>query len=610
MDLLLLFSQALARLVLLAVTALAAGSLLAPSGSPDGTPDGERRPGWGFLLALGLAMLGQAFLLLGFLGLLRLGPVLGVVAGVLMTAAWRHRGRLGSLAAAAAGGFKSPVGIGALVLGLPVFVLTLYPPIGFDQTLYHLPFSRAFVRTGALPFLPELRFPVFPQLVEVLQAGVWIVADEIATQLVGFLALVALVALLFEWTRSKVDEEAGFFAGALLVGSPCVVYLATCGYLEPVLALFISGALYAAEKSRENAEVGGRYELFWALAAGFLVGSAAASKYHGLFFLAMTPLFLLRQEAWPARSRRLAFFALAALLAAGPSFARILVFTGNPLFPFYTEIFGSGPWTEESLMPRGGQRLVRVSTLLWDLVFRRELAGHLPPYAPLFLLALPAAFLALRKPGEGRPDVRRPALVALLFLLISPTHGHYFSTIAPCWALVLAVVASPLWRHEPQGSLRRRLFLGLSLLVALGGPVYAVYRIDKLGLPPTGEEARGQFLASQLPLYRAIEKLNQEAPGETVFAAGPLAARMTSYLEGTLLGDINGVDSVVRVGIRAQELGSVAAALDEIGSRWLLLDDDGGLFLRLAGQDARLELFYQDRHATIFRVRQTADLAP
>lgn len=603
MDLLLLTSQLGIVLAALTGAALAAGMLVKP-GTPTGPPS---LLDLGMTLALGLAVLGQGLLLLGFLGILRLEPVLGLLAALPILAFWRHRQRCVDAATSFWTFGKSPLGIGSFVLLLPVFVLALYPPIGFDQTLYHLPFSRAFVRTGALPFLPELRFPVFPQLVEVLQAGVWIVADEIATQVVGFLALLALLALVFGWAREKAGREAGYFASALLIGSPCVVYLATCGYLEPVLALFVTGALYAAEKSRENAEVGELHELYWALAAGFLAGSAAASKYHGLFFLAMAPLFLLRRESWPARLRRLSLFALAGLFAAGPSYARIVALTGNPLFPFYPEFFGSGPFTEESLMPRGGQRLERVTTLMWDLVFRRELVGHLPPYTPFFLLALPAAFLALRKRREGEPELWRPALVALLFLLISPTHGHYFSTIAPCWALVLAGMAAPLWREAPS---RRRLVVAASLLIVLGGPAYAVYRIGQLGLPPTSAEERSQFLAQQLPLYRAIATLNREAPGETVFAAGPLTARMTSYLDGILLGDINGVDSVVRVAIRSQELGSVAAALAEIDSGWLLLDVDGELFLRLAQQDDHLELFYQDPHATIFRVRPPSAAAP
>ncbi len=63
---------------------------------------------------------------------------------------------------------------------------------------------------------------------------------------------------------------------------------------------------------------------------------------------------------------------------------------------------------------------------------------------------------------------------------------------------------------------------------------------------------------------------------------------MTSYYEGILLGDVNGIDSVARVGRRAFELGGLAAALDEIGAAWLLVDARETEWLALAERDPRL----------------------
>ena len=35
--------------------------------------------------------------------------------------------------------------------------------------MYHLPFARAFAASGGLPFLPALRYPMFPPLAEVVK---------------------------------------------------------------------------------------------------------------------------------------------------------------------------------------------------------------------------------------------------------------------------------------------------------------------------------------------------------------------------------------------------------------------------------------------------------
>lgn len=582
-----LAAYASAHLLLLAALAAAvwAAGAVATRGLFLRPPGEESQLPAAFRLALGFALFCQLLLLLGFLGWLRLLPVLLLIAS-LLALAWRSLPiRADTLRRLPGKGWQRLL---PPVLGLPVFLLTLYPPLGFDQTLYHLPFARAFVRSGGLPFLGELRFPVFPPLAEVLQASIWLLAGEIATQLAGLLALFAALGLLWTWTREKAGEEAGLFAAAMFFGSPCVVYLATCGYLEPILALLVLGALYAAEKGAAAESMA------WPLAAGFLAGSAAASKYHGLFFVAAAAALLLGPGGWRANLRRLALFGGAVLVAAGPSYCRIFFHSGSPLFPFYPEIFGSGPWTEEALLPRGGERWKRVGTLIWDLIFRRELVGWLPPYSPVFLLALPAAFWAL-----SRPELRRLALVVFCFLLISPTHGHYFTIVAPLWALLLAAALA---RSIGEGP-RRRWLAAAAVVMAFGGPAYSIYRIGLLGPPPATAEGRERLLTEQLPAYPAIVFLNHEAPGQTVWAAGPAMARMTSYYGGILLGDVNGADSVDRVGRRALELGSLGAAIEEVGAGWLLVEGGEPAWQKLADADPRLEKVFPGDGATVWRLR-------
>ncbi|HEV7517719.1 MAG TPA: hypothetical protein VGR07_15575, partial [Thermoanaerobaculia bacterium] len=164
----------LLALVLLAGTAWVLGRLLLGSLPLASGWEKVGLPG-----ALGIAGLAHLAFLLGLAhGLSR--PALLLVLAAIHAAGWR-RGIWGDLPRRAAplltqgGGTRPRVAVaalGALLLGLPLFVLALYPPTAFDATLYHLPDARAFARAGALPFLQELRFPVFPQLDEALFAAV------------------------------------------------------------------------------------------------------------------------------------------------------------------------------------------------------------------------------------------------------------------------------------------------------------------------------------------------------------------------------------------------------------------------------------------------------
>jgi hypothetical protein len=97
--------------------------------------------------------------------------------------------------------------------------------------------------------------------------------------------------------------------------------------------------------------------------------------------------------------------------------------------------------------------------------------------------------------------------------------------------------------------------------------------------------------------------LNREAPGEPVFAAGPELARLTVFLDGKLLGDVNGTESVQRVAERTAELGSLAAALEETGARLLLLGAGETAWLAAAAADPRLESIFEDGGAAVYRLR-------
>jgi hypothetical protein len=250
-----------------------------------------------------------------------------------------------------------------------------YPPTGFDETTYHLPMARAFATSGGLPVLPSLRYPVFPALSEALAAGLWLLGGERATHAGSQLAVLATGALLFARGIEEGRREAGWLAAALYLGSPLAVYLGSAGYVEPLLALGATAALLCVERWRGSGAAG------WLMLAGLFAGSAAATKYLGVFalgYVAIDVLVAARRRPW-----QLASFAAVALLAAAPTYLRIWVLTGNPLFPFYPGLFGASAWSDEVLLgKRGTARLGAAATALWDAAFRRQRMGSMPPLSP------------------------------------------------------------------------------------------------------------------------------------------------------------------------------------------------------------------------------------
>jgi dolichyl-phosphate-mannose-protein mannosyltransferase len=586
--------------VLLAATAYVAGRTaclrLALAGAA------ER---WGVATALGLLLLAHLAFLLGLLGLLARGPLLAALAAVHLAGwrSWRELAAAGRRRWRQAPWRRVALGCGlALVALAPLFLLALYPPTGFDETLYHLPYARAFARSGGVPFLPALRFPVFPQLNELLFAGMLLLDDDVAAHLVQLLAVLATAAVLFAWGRSLRSPAAGWLAAALYLGGPIVVHLAGSAYVEPLLVLFVAAAFYAAERWRRPGSRG-----WLALAAAFAAG-AAEVKYLGLFFVAALVVVVAAAAPRGRRLGDLLFAAATALMVLVPTYGRILYHTGNPLFPFLTRLFGASPWIFVDLpSPPFGERLAALAALPWNVVFGRTVLGRQPPYSPVVLMLLP--LLAVAAARDGR--VRRPALVAaaytLLYLVVPGDSRYLLAALALLCAASGMALAGLLEGRVGPGPRRARLAAVLCAACFLPGWLYAGYRDVRQGPVPVTAAARDRYLAVRLPLYPALRFLNRtRGSGYTVYAVH--AENMVYFADGTLLGDWNGPASYHHVLPAAGDPAALHRKLRELGVDFLLVvrdRDPEGLAARLATPEAQalFRRFYEDGAAEVFELR-------
>ncbi len=516
-------------------------------------------------LCAGLLLLAQLGLALGLCGCLARGPVLAAFAALhlLGRRAWRElrsafdHAREGRAARAAALSGMPPVprpgrripppaAAAAAALGVTLaaaMLLALYPPLGFDATLYHLPFAKAFAATGRLPFLPALRFPVFPQLDEMLLALALLLGGELAAQLVMTLATLLTVALLVAWGRSAFGEAsgAGWLAAAALAGNPLVVYLAGSAYIDAGLALWVTAALYCLHRFRlgerrrrlqpaavhaaatapagaagaalaaggqGNAAAavagqespaptaagrdlpaasprltGRRDAVAWVVLAGAFAGGAAAGKYLGLFFVVAIGAIV----AWTDRRRALWFAAVAAAVMA-PWYGRIVYYTHNPVFPYFPQWFGHSPWDPLLFRPvlsagawasALGPHLLALVRLPWDLSFGWRSAGAVAPLSPAYLAALPLLAAALARDAR----IRRLLLLGVAFVFATlwlPREPRYVVAALPLLSMATGAALAPaLAAAAARARPAAGRWFGIALCVALLLPGW-LYGLDRL----------------------------------------------------------------------------------------------------------------------------------
>jgi hypothetical protein len=451
----------------------------------------------------------------------------------------------------------------------PLFAFALYPPIAFDETLYHMPFVRALAHDGALRFLPAVRFPVFPQIHELLCVPVLLLGGDVATHLVALAEVIVTAALLIVWAR-RYDVRAGRLAAALFLGSPLVIQLATITYVDAALALFVAAGFYALDRERF-------------LLAGFFLGTACSVKYLGWYFALAALIIVLVRTA--GRRREAVIFVIACAAAALPTTTWIVLHTGDPFFPFVrTSLWLLPP----SRVVSFGERIVGALRVIWDVTFARGRVSHQPPVTSLLIIMVAAVIAASIRDTRARWVALLCAGYVAVFAFL-PQDSRYLVPLLPLLSVVTAVVVARRWGKAASV---------IALLAVAPGVAYAGYRIALQGVPPVTSSQRSAWLSQRVPPYRALVR----AGSERVYVYG--GEQLKDYAGGELLGDFNGPFSYERILGDAHDTASIAQRLRRIDAHYFLVIKRSCTHLLPNGG---MILTYEDAVAQLWRVQPASE---
>jgi len=398
------------------------------------------------------------------------------------------------------------------------------------------------------------RLSKFPRFLGFNNTAVLPFGGDLATHLLSWLSMTATAALLVDWGQRRGASTAGHWAAALYVGSPLVAYLAGTAYVEPLLTLFATAALALLDAW------GRCRELRAILPAALLAGACASTKYHGLFVAAAVAAALawaaMREGQW--RQAALGGAVLAAVVAL--PYGRILLWTGNPLFPFLSSIFGASEWMQNPHEPVA-ERLVGWLRAPFDAVFVRGRVGGEPPISPAYLLALPLIVLV------GSRWSRAVLAMTALYAALLPLHVRYLMPLAPVLALAAASDAAG---DRRIAWLARGRWRGLvTVLLLLPSLVWAAHRLVRLGPLPASVEMRECFLAERVPGFDGLAFLNRAHGARyTVYAAH--AEHLHDYARGRFLGDWSGPHAFAKI-LGAPTSEALHARLSQAGAEYLLV---------------------------------------
>ena len=440
--------------------------------------------------------------------------------------------------------------IRALII-IPValaFVSSLAPPTAKDTLLYHFTVPKAFVAQSSNAFI-EGNIASFLALGTEMQS-VWAMllgnifstrAGEAAAGATTFLFFSLLLMAIYGWAREIGISRTWALLATLMVATvPSAYHVASSGYIDIALALFVTLAIYALTRWWKEPSVG------WGILIVIFLGAALSIKLTSVFvFAAFALVILFRGRKRPvakapdsdtaavANPGKIVAGGFAALLLAGviasPWYIRTWAATGSPVFPFYMSIWpgkAKGWDVERSNLFQamnsqyGGVDISKSNYLTApvkvSITAQPEQAENYDGVLGVaFLIGLPLLVWALWKfdlPVEVKIGAGVAAIM-YLFWLFSSEQIRYLLPIVP--VLAIAIAASVETISTKMNSLTRVAHCAFITAAICGLLTTFAWFCQKAPLRVVlGGETRDQYLTRNLDYYPYYQTINTETPAD------------------------------------------------------------------------------------------------
>lgn len=421
----------------------------------------------------------------------------------------------------------------------------LAPPIAKDTLLYHFAVPKAFVAQHGSTFISGNIASYLALGTEMHYVWAMLLGDlvspraaETAAGATGFLFFPLLLSAVARWAGEiGISRPLALAAAAVVAGIPTAYHVASSGYIDLSLALYVTLATYALTRWWKEQSWG------WAILIGIFLGAALSVKLTTIFVIAAFALLVLLRAreakdpsaiapgsdtAAASSAGRFLLTGFGALLLAGviasPWYIRTWAATGSPVFPFYMSIWpgkANGWDVERSNLFQGmnsqygGVDTDKINYLTAPVRLSVAAQPEQPAHydgvlGPAFLIGLPLLLWALWKFGLG-VEVKIIAGVAgvmYLFWLFSSEQLRYLLPIVPL--LAIAITASA---EKIGGGVAKVAKFSLIAVSLCGLLTTFAWFCQKAPLRVVlGGETRDQYLARNLDYYPYYQEINTNAP--------------------------------------------------------------------------------------------------
>ena len=404
------------------------------------------------------------------------------------------------------------------LLALLSIGLALTPAFSNDALVYHLAAPKAFLQTGKSINLPNNIYSFFPQQIEMLYLFSLALSSDSLAQLTGLGIVFLLLLGLWLYTRQNNAANFAWLTPLVFISTPTFFNTASSAYADLQATAYVFLAFYSWENgcNRKQPE--------WFLIMTLFVGAAIATKLTTVIILPLAFLGIALYGRTHKNSKQTAgqclMLVVGSLFILSPWLARNYFFTGNPVAPFFMNVFGGD------------------SGINWDFIRSQMQFQYYSTFGMghsfLDFLSLPINLTFFSEPNSLKFDgqigflyfMMAPAILGLnrkslpaiaVFFVLSVfwfMQTQYIRLLAPAFAflsVLLVIGLARLFQKNQIGKTGKHL---LTSILAIG-ILYSISTIMKKWshVAPLSyllkKESREQFLSRQITAYPSYLKANK-----------------------------------------------------------------------------------------------------
>lgn len=373
-----------------------------------------------------------------------------------------------------------------VLLALVNLIGALGPELGFDALWYHLKFPKTYLNKHIITHIEGglLYYSDMPKLTEMIYVGALSFGNEILAKLVHFsFGILSLIAL-YKLSRNFFNQTYSVVTILIFYSNLVVAWQSTTAYIDLARTFFEIMALWGFINWQK------KHEKIWIVESAVMLGLAMSTKLIAASSIGIFLLLIIFEHIKYHKARLLflindvVMYLIIGLVIALPWFVFSFLNTGNPIYPFFSQIYKVN--FDFSLI-----NPLRFVNDIW-IIFTRSS----DPINPVYVMLLPLVAVYFKNFSKGIKTIIYYSILAIIIWYIAPRTGggRFMMSYLPAFSIICSAAILVLRKHN----FLKNMIIGLVIFLALITMLYRSVANAKYIPVILGKETKGKFLTNNL----------------------------------------------------------------------------------------------------------------